>query len=159
MNIFYIDPNPIRAALQHVDRHICKMPIELAQMLSTAHHTVDGASAPLGIYKPSYVNHPCSVWIRETTGNYAWAYAHFQALLDEYEWRYGRIHATSRIAGALRHPPRGIKLTAFTRPAQAMPDQYRDVDSLVAYRTYYRHGKSHLHKWKDRPTPSWLLTD
>lgn len=86
MNIFYIDPNPIRAAMQHVDRHVCKMPIELAQMLSTAHHVLDGAQAPSGIYKPAYSAHPCSVWIRETSANYAWAFLHFTALLGEYTY-------------------------------------------------------------------------
>lgn len=156
MNIFYIDPNPMRAAFHHVDRHVCKMPIELAQMLSAAHHVLDGASAPLGLYKLAYANHPCSVWARTTDANYKWAYAHFRALLDEYEWRYGRIHATARIAGALRYPPANIPSALRTPPAQAMPDQYQDADPLTAYRAYYRFGKAHLHKWTKRAPPPWL---
>lgn len=156
MNIFYIDRNPIRAAQQHVDRHVCKMPIELAQMLSTAHHRLDGETAPGGIYKEAYPNHPCSVWLRETRANYEWAYIHYVGLLNEYTIRYGKHHASGRLSLQLSEPPRGIPEGRLTPPAQAMPDQYRAECPLTAYRAYYRHGKAHLHKWKVRKPPEWL---
>ena len=42
MNIFVLDDNPITAAKQHCDKHVVKMIIESAQMLSTAHRMLDG---------------------------------------------------------------------------------------------------------------------
>lgn len=42
MNIFYIDEDPKEIAKALVDRHIVKMPLESAQMLSTAHRLLDG---------------------------------------------------------------------------------------------------------------------
>jgi len=42
MNIFYLDKDPIKAAEMSCDKHVCKMIIESAQMLSTAHRIIDG---------------------------------------------------------------------------------------------------------------------
>jgi len=42
MNIFYLDKDPIVAAEMSCDKHVCKMIIESAQMLSTAHRMIDG---------------------------------------------------------------------------------------------------------------------
>ena len=42
MNIFYLHENPIQNAKWHIDKHIVKMPIEYAQLLSTAHRLLDG---------------------------------------------------------------------------------------------------------------------
>ena len=37
MNIFYLDKRPDDAAEMHCDKHVCKMLIEYAQLMSTAH--------------------------------------------------------------------------------------------------------------------------
>ena len=42
MNIFILDRNPVKAAQMLCDRHIPKMIVESAQMLSTAHRLLDG---------------------------------------------------------------------------------------------------------------------
>ena len=42
MNIFYLHENPIQSAKWHLDKHVVKMPIEYAQLLSTAHRLLDG---------------------------------------------------------------------------------------------------------------------
>ena len=42
MNIFVLDKNPIRAAQLQCDKHVVKMIVESAQMLSTAHRILDG---------------------------------------------------------------------------------------------------------------------
>ena len=43
MNIFYLDRDPVTCAKQHCDKHIVKMILEYAQLLSTAHRVLDGA--------------------------------------------------------------------------------------------------------------------
>ena len=42
MNIFVLDKDPHIAAQMHCDRHVPKMIVESAQMLSTAHRLLDG---------------------------------------------------------------------------------------------------------------------
>jgi len=37
MNIFYLDPQPRLCAQYHCDKHVVKMILEYAQLLSTAH--------------------------------------------------------------------------------------------------------------------------
>ena len=42
MNIFYLDKDPKRCAEMHCDKHVVKMSLEYAQLLSTAHRILDG---------------------------------------------------------------------------------------------------------------------
>ena len=49
MNIFYLHENPEVCAKMHCDKHVAKMIIEYAQMLSTAHRMLDGVA----VKKPS----------------------------------------------------------------------------------------------------------
>ena len=42
MNVFYVDKHPVRAAEQMCDKHIVKMILESAQLLSTCHRVLDG---------------------------------------------------------------------------------------------------------------------
>ena len=44
MNIFVLDMNPKTAAQLQCDKHVVKMIVESAQMLSTAHRMLDGLS-------------------------------------------------------------------------------------------------------------------
>ena len=43
------------------DKHIVKMTLEYAQILSTCHHKIDGVSSPIfnDIYRPTHKNHSC----------------------------------------------------------------------------------------------------
>ena len=42
MNIFYLDNDVDVCAQMHVDKHVVKMILEYAQLLSTAHRLLDG---------------------------------------------------------------------------------------------------------------------
>ena len=42
MNIFYLHPNTTTCAQHHCDKHVVKMIIEYAQLMSTAHRVLDG---------------------------------------------------------------------------------------------------------------------
>jgi hypothetical protein len=42
MNIFYLDRHPKTCAEMHLDKHVVKMIIEYAQLMSTAHRVLDG---------------------------------------------------------------------------------------------------------------------
>ena len=103
VNIFYLHEDPVQNAKWHIDKHIVKMPIEYAQLMSTAHRMLDGhmyiGRTANGrrikrwklqderddiLYKASHVNHPSAVWVRESIENYFQMYkiymAHLQSL-------------------------------------------------------------------------------
>lgn len=45
MNVFFLDHEPVKAAQAHCDRHVVKMILETAQLLSTVWHTLHGDGA------------------------------------------------------------------------------------------------------------------
>ena len=139
MNIFHLSYDPRTSARAMTNKHIVKMVVELAQLMSTAHRIIDPESPFLAtLYKETHRNHPSAIWTRESTGNYLWAYFHFCALCDEYTARYHKIHKTDKdLRDILGHYPAGIKQGARTPFAMAMPDIYKKEDPVQAYRHYY----------------------
>ena len=92
MNIFYLHEHPQLAASYVYDKHKVKMILESAQMLCTAHHVFgNGHNVP---YKQAHLNHPSTIWVRESTHHYYWLYEHMLALGNEYTKRYGKKHLT-----------------------------------------------------------------
>ena len=77
MNIFFLHRDPQWAANALCDKHVPKMLLESAQMLSTAvrRYEEDTDTTPLAepIYKSAYPNHPMTKWVGETKGNFKWA--------------------------------------------------------------------------------------
>ena len=118
MNVFYVDKHPVRAAEQMCDKHIVKMPLEVAQICCTCiwidlvlgfvpraltkeeTATLNEAKAPekplkpeertVTPYLPMMYNHPCTIWARTTHENYRWLLLHFITLCEEYYFRYGK---------------------------------------------------------------------
>ena len=167
MNIFYIDSNPIKAAEYMVDKHVVKMIVETAQLLSTAHRVLDGKQVGKTfvlsddresvLYKATHINHPSAIWCRESNNNYNWLYCHFLALLGEYTHRYGKVHKSTHLTLWLRNTPYNIPVGFKTQPTPAMPEEYIVAgNSIASYRNYYRKGKATLHKWSRREEPSWI---
>lgn len=156
MNRFVLDLDPIKAAEYHCDKHVVKMILEEAQMLSTVHcqHGYDGDE----LYKATHKNHPCTAWARETTGNYAWAYRLFVALLEEYTFRYEKVHATSRLRPLLAEIPASLPRGDMTPFPLAMPDDAKTAGGAVlSYRNYYILHKSKIATWnKSRSAPYWF---
>lgn len=135
MNIFYLDRCPVAAARMLCDRHVVEMIPETAQLLSTAHHELDGESPA---YKPTHENHPSAVWVRGSLLHYAWTVAHLEALGAEYEWRYGKVHETIREhLASLKRPPAALQANFWRDPPQCMPDEYKRDSTTLAYQIYY----------------------
>lgn len=163
MNIFYLDKTPSLAAAYHCDKHVVKMILETAQMLSAAHHHYDSLWRDK-VYKPTHINHPMTQWVIAKPVHYYWARRLLWCLLYEYSERYGKSHKTESIYKYLCFIPHN-KDTAicledqmhdFDEPPQCMPDQYKCDDTVQAYRTYYMHEKSSFAKWdKTRAQPWW----
>ena len=158
MNIFVLHEDPWEAAQLQCDKHVVKMCLETAQLLSTNWPSV-GCAAP---YKPTHYNHPCSRWVRIHHENYAWLVEHFRALLSEYAHRYGKRHKCRDV----------LDLIEETHPAHLLepPDDILDMDfvycgvescrraSVVdSYRELYKlKAKTIDMRWTKREKPEWM---
>ena len=65
------------------------------------------------------------------------------------------INALPGIGDALMFTPKNIKRAGLTKFPQAMPDDVKHEDSIVAYRQYYLKYKSDFAKWTKRDVPLW----
>ena len=188
MNMFYLHDDPAIAARYHNDKHVVKMIVETAQMLSTAHRLHDGIPERVPSksgktmrtvyhmrdfckftnYDEIYMinvheKHPCSEWIRKNRSNYSWAVSLFNNLCYEYTYRYGKKHSCERLSGAFSRVPFNMPDGPMTEPPQAInEDLYPDCkvsgDPVTAYRNYYRVAKSHFNNYTKRDVPDFLNT-
>ena len=162
MNIFYLHENPEICAEYHCDKHVVKMILETAQMLSTAHRIIDGDkwANDVGLYKMDHKNHPSTKWVRENSQNYRWAYQLFDELLQQYTIRYGKHHASERLLHPLKKVPHFIKqANKTTEPPQCMPDVYKGEDTVLAYRNYYMYEKGSFAVWKIQEPDWWKIEE
>jgi len=184
MNIFVLDHNPKIAAQSQCDKHVVKMIVESAQMLSTAHRMLDGVETKrpsvsgktmikyyelqnpemeLMLYKAVHHKHPCTIWTMESVYNYRWHYDHFCALLDEYTYRYGKTHTTEKLKYWLVKPPKNIPHVPMTDFKLAMthePQCMHEGQTIRSYREYY-HTKQDRFKmaWTKRKPPNWFINN
>jgi hypothetical protein len=137
MNIFYLDREPEPCAEAHCDRHSVKMPVEYAQLLSTAHIELDGEQVA---YRATHRNHPSAVWVRQSSQHYDYVYQLMVALGNVYADRYGRIHKTlSDHTDTLANPPVNLPDNGWVDPPQCMPDDCKRDDAVLGYQVYYNY--------------------
>lgn len=163
MNRFLIDHHPIAIAKQLCDQHIVKMPLEEAQMLCTSlwHHAPEYARE-MGLYKPVHQKHPCTLWAMENQENYSFAFMLYEAMLDEYTYRYGKQHGASRHQDALRNGkhflPRAMGVTKH--PQCFSGHDHLKTDErwpIMAYRAFYIVDKLRFARYnKGREMPFWM---
>jgi len=179
MNIFVLDKDPMKAAMMMCDKHIPKMIIESAQMLSTVHRMLDGTPTKRRsksgktmqtyytfgdirddlYYLAVHKYHPCTTWTAESLQNYNWHYYHFVSMAKEFKFRRGKEHITFKKLGPiLAAPPINIKDIGLTEFVQAMthyPECMVPGDAVQAYRNYYHKAKPFA-KWEwGREAPTW----
>ena len=192
MNIFTLSKDPKESANQLLDKHIVKMPTETCQMLHTniiymqyvhvygkepqlrelkAFHKEIGSE----LMKPAMLNHPSTIWARQSIANFHWLYQHGIALCEEYTYRYDKVHGSQdRIITGMRQRE-GINYSfpviGLTPVTIAMFDKYRlnekdyynhnpdatDWDFVIAsYRHYYLEGKWRIAEWRKDRRPDWF---
>ena len=181
MNIFILDNDPVKAAQQQCDKHVPKMIVESAQMLSTAHRMLDGTlerrASKSGkrmvhyfklederrenlLYKAVHFNHPCTIWTRESSSNYRWHYEHFIALCREYTYRYGKTHKTESVLGLeLGLLPKNITMGDYTPFKLAMKSNPECMfeDPIKSYRAFYQTKQHRFNMiWTKRDVPGWF---
>jgi len=160
MNIFFLDKDPQFAAQSLCDKHVPKMLLESAQMLSTAIIRQQMDFNPDHLYKWAYPFHPMTKWVGFSSSNFIWALENAVFISQEYIKRFGKVHKSSRIINNIYDHqyiddiPKGD----FKEPPQCMPDEYKDNDYVTAYRKYYQGAKSYFAKWeKGRKQPNWWV--
>lgn len=180
MNIFVLSEDPVVAAQLQCDKHIVKMILESAQMLSTAHRLLDGTmtvgksksgrsakvwslpdSREDKLYKAVHVGHPCTIWTMESAENYKWHFDHFVALHDEYQFRYGKQHKSFvDLAHILESVPNSIPsvpMTPFKLAMGAAPECINENDPVGSYRSFYKTKQKRFEmKWTKRAVPAWF---
>ena len=153
MNIFAVDTDPIIAARQLPDKHVTKMILESAQMLSIVfsdHYwgigevmKIDGT--PFKTAKGAFKKHPCTIWAAAKPENCAWLIQHACGLCVEFRKRYGHKHKLEKSlfdCKKLFHRETGDSITIHSMVdgfARAMPDEFKFDDTITdveAYRMY-----------------------
>lgn len=172
MNLFRLNNDPVIAAQEYQDIHCKKIIVEAAQLLANCYSLDYLKLAPLtqkGNYrKYSYYNHPISIWVRSSKGNFDWAIKHAIALCEEFEYRFGKKHFCESF----------IKWCSENRPDLVLPGEeteqpqcfgsFTDLKVLgnpvEGYKKYYKQAKrcffirekSIQASWTRRNIPMWF---
>ena len=152
MNIFYLDHDVRKCAEMHNDKHVVKMILEYAQLLSTAHRILDGTlsfgvslsgrkksvyvladNRDTVLYSATHINHPSAVWVRQSAQNYMWLAELLEECCKEYTHRYDKVHKVERdgLMQALKNQfPTNIPDGSFTEPTPAMPEDVKVLKEI-----------------------------
>jgi hypothetical protein len=146
LNLFVTDPNPTVCAMNLDDKRIGKLLMECNQMMSLAiksHWPDDNDSyafweTPTELTSgQTYLNHPVSIWVRQTRANFLWTLQHAVSLSNEFQHRFNRDHASANRLTFMRRYSEVIpdgELTSFQNSAKngeidftflPVPDSYR----------------------------------
>jgi hypothetical protein len=156
MNIFYLDHDVRKCAEMHNDKHVVKMILEYAQLLSTTHRVLDGVlstgislsgrkktsyvladNRDTILYSATHVNHPSCVWVRQSVHNYMWLAELLEECCKEYTHRYEKVHKVERdgLMQALKNQfPTNIPDAPFTGPTPAMPEDVKVLREIYTDR-------------------------
>lgn len=145
MNIFVTNLDPVDSAFALDDKRVIKMALESAQLMSTAINFYGGTSP----YKPTHLNHPCSIWTRQSSSNYVWLFEHYKALCQAYYDRFGKRHKTLDYILELSN---GVKLM----PKHGLTSFMNCTTFKETYNVCVAYRFELCKKWKaDKRPPKW----
>lgn len=162
MNIFAFDEDPWVSALWLDDVRKNKMILEAAQMLSTAVRFNDPFTT-LPVYKSSYVNHPCTKWVRQSKDNFGWCLEWMKSLGKQ----KGSPHKSMSLVPLFEHyydegKFKAVEQTPFANCARNLSrgvDFSGEPDTCLAYRKYicerWKENNIKL-TWTNGEKPTWL---
>ena len=150
MNIFLLNENPLLCAEQHCDKHVVKMVIEYAQLMSTAHRYLDGelygdlteagrkikrwrhpnSNMESTLYKASHVNHPDGLWVRSSSANYDYLYDLLQrvGLADKSHIKVSKLSIGEKQRVAVARAFAGKPKWVFCdEPTSSLDDKNTDI--------------------------------
>lgn len=162
MNIFATDPSPIASAQALPDKHLIKMILESAQILSTVAHGYGHDASPL--YKPTHRHHPSVLWAGSTPENCMWLLRHGLELCYAYRQRFDRRHKTHDLftdfymlddVPCICHvapPTEFVFVGPAETPGENVHERYRTYLN-AKYKTWTDAGKPPT--WTNTKPPEW----
>lgn len=161
VNFFFLDYDPKKCAEYYCDKHILKIPIEIAQMLCNVHHELSDKIPPYQKCKAVVSGLKPYEWIKKSINNYIYAVNLGLALMNEYKYRYNRNeHKTEPVLMWLKtNIPKlpKIKQTPFILTHKYEMFQYIDKDPVICSRFLYVELKCSNDKWTKRSKPQWFI--
>jgi hypothetical protein len=180
MNLFYLDEDLDKCAEYHIDRHVGKMQLEAAQLMTTT-LWVDKylgyiprklTSEELAVineakkkepaieersftrYLPTHINNPSAIWARSSLEHHYWIACYVNALNSEGIYRGYKPHASCVEVNRMPEPTR-LPDVGWSPPTLAMPEQLKSDDHIASYRMFYMLDKGPFASWKVRGKPYW----
>lgn len=162
---FFLDYDPEKCAQYYCNKHVVKIPIEIAQLLSKIQFELMESENLNYYYKnPQMIAKTIAiyVWIKQSRANYIWAADLGLALINEYKYRYDKSsHKTEAVLLKLREDvPKSlpnIPMTEFIMTNKYDMYQYLSSNILRNCRYFYVDVKCKNDKWNKRNKPNWYI--
>jgi hypothetical protein len=161
MNIFAIEKTPdnkidwIKSAQSQDNYRVVKMTLESCQLLCTGLNTLYGEK--VSPYRTTHINHPSTLWVRESSDNFEALIEHTMALLDEYSDRFNKIHKCSKVLDTIvdLYDPNMFPQKEGTSLPLCMPDEFIEACPIESYRKFYA-SKPNIRYPKEK-IPTWFV--
>ena len=159
MNIFAIEGNTttgdidwVKSAQSQDNYRVVKMILESCQILSTVLNE-QGIDAPYRSFNPK---HPSCLWAAESADNFFNLAVHCEAMIAEYESRFGKIHKCKAVLSRIMQlfDPDKFPSQKATPLRLAMPEIYRHENPVLAYRKFYA-SKPRI-RYPENKIPAWF---
>lgn len=163
VNFFYLHENPRICAKYYCDKHILKIPIEIAQILCNVHREYSKNKSNEILYKKCNMIRDNSIpyrWVKKSIENYKYACNLAIELINEYKFRFNKkSHKTEILLKWLQdnYPdlPK-IAKTPFEVAHKYEMFKYISENPLISSRYLYAEIKCLKDKWTNRNIPKWL---
>ena len=159
MQLFILDTAPRLAAVMLCDKHLRKMCLETAQILSSVLYNKN-MTVPPELPKPYNPRHPVIAAVNNAW-KINWVLIYNSALQREYTYRFGKNHAYRKLVRVYMR----LLYTADLNGADwSFARAFKEFDSpgtdiVKAYREYYRRKKLIMRNmvYTKRLPPDWLI--
>lgn len=157
MNVFVTSSCPIESARALDDKRLVKMPLESAQLLSTALYNLGYWRSNL--YRPTHRGHPCTKWAGRSRGNFSWLVRHGLALCDEYRHRYYRVHKSRGVILLCQEafkdcPMDELSMTPFPNCTTVTDPKLSTIEKYRRYLVTEKWAGANP-RWTNRERPEW----
>lgn len=159
MQLFILDRNPRQAAKMLCDKHLVKMSLETAQILSAVLASTGRGVLP-DMPKVFNSRHPV-IRAVNTPEKINWVLLYNSALQREYTYRFDKIHAYRNISRSYLRLLYDINASGEDLSfALVFKDFFsQENETIAAYRAYYRYKKQKMRNfvYTKRLQPVWLI--
>jgi len=151
-----VDPDTTKCAEALDDLRLNKMIIETAQLLSTAMR--EAGYIADDIYKSTHRNHPCAIWVRESSENYKWTLLYMSDLVEERQRRTGKNHKSYQIFNTLCGGTKMMPQGPMTPFANCSPHKHLDVFEAYKLTLIFKwQDDKRPPKWTNSKPPAWAI--